>query len=186
MPELSITVDNGRSTVAPGDQLEYTITVTNLGADRVRRLRLSQTVPQGARVVTTGSGAVVKAGTVRWTLDVPATGHTAVRTTLRVADPAPPDLLRLAVVGCAALRTDGPPLVCATDSDQLPAGAAAQQRQAAPVGAAATHRSWWPYAGGGALLVGAVLGGLALLRRRRRRLEADAPVAQRAELTDVR
>ena len=164
-PSLSISVDNGRSTLAPGDASDYTITLANLGARPVRSLRLSQTVPPGSSVVTTGSGGTVRAGTVRWTLDVPASGQVVLRTTLRVSDPAPPDLLRLATVACAAVSTDAPPLVCATDSDELPAGVtAAQQQAAAP---ATTGRSWWPYVGGGALLTGAVLGGIVVLRRRR-------------------
>ena len=183
-PELSITVDNGASSVAPGDRLTYTITVTNLGAGRVRNLRLSQTVPQGASVVSTGSGGTVRGGTVRWTVDVPETTQTAVRSTLRLRDPAPSGLNRLATVACAATSSSGPPLVCATDSDLLPEGAAAEQRQAAPAGTAPAQRAWWPYAGGGALLVGAAAGGFALLRRHRRR--TIAPVSRRAQPSEVR
>ena len=182
-PSLSITVDNGTSTVKPGEQLDYTITVTNLGADPVKGLRLSQTVPEGASLVSSGSGGTLKSGTVRWTVDVAATRKATVRSTLKMSDPAPAGLNRLATVACAATAANGAPLVCATDSDLLPEGAAAEQRQAAPAGPAVTQRPWWPYAGGGALLVGAAVGGLALLRRRRR---AAAPVSRRAQPSDVR
>lgn len=172
-PELSITIDNGKATLAPGDEPEYTITVTNLGADPVGNLRLSQTVPHGASVVTPAH-ADLRAGTLRWTLDVPATKQATVRTTLRVTDPAPPDLLRLATVACAAASTKGPPLVCATDSDQLPAVTTAEHPEAASAEPASTRRSWWPYAGGGALLVGGAAGVFAVLRLRRR--QAGAPI----------
>ena len=67
-PSVSISVDNGRSTVSPGDQLDYTITVTNLGAHAVRDLRLSQTLPQGATLVTAGTDGASRAGQVRWTV----------------------------------------------------------------------------------------------------------------------
>lgn len=164
-PQLSIAIDNGRATAAAGDRLNYTVTVTNLGTAKVKGVRLSQTVPSGATPVG-GSGKLVTRGAVRWTVDLPATKSVTLHSTLRVAATPPADLLRLATVACAQVSARATPLVCAADSDLLPAGAAAQQVQSAATDRRPS-RSWW-YAGGGLALAAAAVAAAFVLRRRRR------------------
>jgi hypothetical protein len=84
----------------------------------------------------------------------------------------PKELLRLASVACASASTNGPPIVCATDSDQLPAGAAAQVSKAKSALASrptvtSTSRNWG-YAAGGLVLVMGAFVALSLRRRRTR------------------
>jgi uncharacterized repeat protein (TIGR01451 family) len=171
-PQLSITVDDGRADAKPGDELRYTLTVTNLGGDRVEDLRVTQTVPTGARLRSADRAGRASEGTVAWTVDVAPGRSTTVTTSLTLARELPADLLRLATVGCASTSAKAPPVVCASDSDELPAGAAAaaQQRELDP--AAADDRRAWvvPAAlGSGGLVVAAGLGAWATGRHRSRR-----------------
>ena len=84
----------------------------------------------------------------------------------------PEDLLRLATVACASIEGGDKPIVCATHSDQLPAGAAAEaaaHEAANPV----TSRLW--YAGVGAVLAALLLTALLVLRRIRPRSLGQSP-----------
>ena len=76
----------------------------------------------------------------------------------------PDHLLRLATVACASAMRDGRPIVCATHSDRLPAGAAAEA-EAARAAAPPVNRLW--YVGAGLLVL--VLTGVLAARRARRR-----------------
>lgn len=125
-PQLSISVDNGRTTTQAGEKLAYTVTVTNLGATAIRDLVVTQTVPAGASFGSADGRGQQRAGTISWRVQLKATGQAAMHSTLTVA-PRPPDhLWRLATVACARVTLKGPPLVCAADSDELPAGAVAR------------------------------------------------------------
>ncbi|WP_375423214.1 hypothetical protein [uncultured Friedmanniella sp.] len=172
-PQLSVAMDNGQSSATPGGRSRYTVTVTNLGTAKLKTLRLSQTVPEGARLVSAGSSGKVGRGQVSWTLDVPATGHRTVSTTLEVGSHPAPDLLRLASVACVRATPSGPPLVCATDSDELPAGAAAASAASAASAAPAASSSasvgvtGWSIAAGVAALLAAAVAVLVVRRRRR-------------------
>jgi uncharacterized repeat protein (TIGR01451 family)/LPXTG-motif cell wall-anchored protein len=163
-PQLSIAVDNGRTTAVVGDRLSYTITVRNLGSTQVRGLRVSQTMPAGLRFESAGSHGVAKAGTVTWTLNLKANGSTTLHTDGTVTK-TPAQLLRLATVACARLSDKGLPLVCASHSDQLPAGAAAE------LALAGNEETSWPSAGLVTALagVGVLAAAAALVFRRRRR-----------------
>jgi uncharacterized repeat protein (TIGR01451 family) len=159
-PQLSIAVDNGRTSAAVGDTPTYTITVRNLGTTQVTGLLVTQSVPTGLKVRSADSTGVAKAGMVSWRLDLEASGKVTVHTAMTVAK-TPKDLLRLATVACASVSDKGPPIVCATDSDQLPAGASAQVSKASAAPASgppvATSKGRdWAYAAGG-------LGGIVLL-----------------------
>jgi hypothetical protein len=76
----------------------------------------------------------------------------------------PKSLLRLATVACALTSETGAPVVCASDSDLLPAGAAAEQATAAPANSATT---WW-FIGGLGILIAALAGAALIVIRRRR------------------
>lgn len=180
-PQLSIAVDDGLTTAVAGDKLAYTLTVTNLGTERVRDLLVTQTVPAGSTLVSKDSGGKESAGTVTWKVDLDATKVKTFSLSLEV-DSTPDEVLRLATVACARLTTKSPPLVCASDSNQLPAGAAADAEQAK---AAEADASWLPpnygvfVAGGVAVLA---VAGVFLFRSKRpatARRAASAPaVAQ--------
>jgi uncharacterized repeat protein (TIGR01451 family) len=80
-PQLSITVDNGSTSARSGDELGYTVTVTNVGSQKVRDLRVSQTVPDGASFVSADHDGDEAKGTIRWSVDLDPAEKITVRTT---------------------------------------------------------------------------------------------------------
>lgn len=163
-PQLSIAVDSAATSAAVGDTLSYVITVNNLGDTRVRGLRVSQTMPEGLDFGSADQSGKAGRGSVQWTVDLAANGEATLRTTMEVAT-TPKEVLRLATVACAAVDADEPPLVCATHSALLPAGAAAESRSAATddeAQAGALPLSTIAFAGLGGLLLVAALGAVAL------------------------
>jgi uncharacterized repeat protein (TIGR01451 family) len=123
-PQLSVAIDDGQSSAAVDDELTYAITVQNLGDAPVDGLVVTQTRPDGLAFGSADAAGADRDGFVRWVVDVPATGKVVVHSTMTVTK-TPKTLLRIASVACAAESADAAPLVCATDSDQLPAGASA-------------------------------------------------------------
>jgi len=169
-PQLSIAVDNGRTSTRPGDKLTYSIVVSNLGTTTIKGLRVTQSVPAGLKLVTTDPAGVAKAGSVSWRLDLRATAKATIHTTMTVTN-TPAELLRLATVACASLSAGKTPIVCASHSDQLPAGAAAEasKRTASQPGSSSGRVGW--SVGGGLVLVAGVA---ALVARRRRSARSGA------------
>jgi uncharacterized repeat protein (TIGR01451 family) len=166
-PQLSIAVDNGSASAKSGDELRYTITVTNLGTQKVKGLRVNQTVPTGASVVSADEGGDEGKGKISWKVDLAAAQKVTMHTSLSLGA-TPGSALRLATVACAQVSAKGPALVCASDSDQLPAGAAAEAAQAPapPSSGWLDGRTPW-YLGGGAALVLVLVGALLLVLRHR-------------------
>lgn len=163
-PQLRISVDNGRTSAVVGDSLNYTVTIANLGSTDASGLQITQSVPNGLTFKSADAGGKVASGNVHWAIDLKATKTAVIHTTMTVST-TPTDLLRLATVACASKSVKDPPIVCASHSDQLPAGKAAALAQASPP---TSTNFWWWYAGGGIvliLLVGAVI---VLLGRRRK------------------
>lgn len=169
-PQLSIEIDNGKTSVLAGDTLTYTITLQNLGTTDISGLQITQTVPAGLLFGAADNGGTVQDGAVSWTLDLPSTAASTLQTTMTVTD-TPAELLRLASVACATVDGTDAPLVCASHSDQLPAGAAAESAASNAAGATtpSTESSSprWAIIGG-VILVLLVGAGAALLIRRRR------------------
>ncbi|MER6825864.1 hypothetical protein ABT352_07740 [Streptosporangium sp. NPDC000563] len=166
VPSLSISIDNGRTAAEEGDRLTYTVKVRNTGATRVRELDLTQTLPTGLRFVSADGQGSASKGQVRWSVDVPP-GKEATFHTVAEVGATPADLLRLASIACASIEGNDRPIVCATHSDQLPAGAAAAEAEhvaAHPV----SSRLGYVGMGAAAALSVLVLAGLLLLRRSRR------------------
>ncbi|MGS2643413.1 hypothetical protein [Streptosporangium sp. LJ11] len=163
VPSLSISIDNGRTSAEEGDRLTYAVTVRNTGATRVRDLELTQTLPAGLRFVSADGGGSASKGQVRWSADVPPGKDVTFHTVAEVGA-TPEDLLRLASIACANTEGSDRPIVCATHSDQLPAGAAAEaaHARAHPV----SSRLGYVGLGAGAGLL--ALAGLLFLRRSRR------------------
>jgi uncharacterized repeat protein (TIGR01451 family) len=169
-PQLSISVDNGETSATVGDTLTYAIVVENLGATRIRHLQVTQTLPDGLDFTSADTSGVATKQAVEWTVDLAPTSQTVLHTTMEVVE-TPKDLLRLATVACAGLSADKAPVVCATHSDELPAGAAAAAVAAAPRHPGSDHEesarlSTAEYAGfAGLLVLLAALGAVAVRRR---------------------
>jgi uncharacterized repeat protein (TIGR01451 family) len=153
-PLLSIAVDNGRTAVAAGDELTYTVKVRNLGTTETKQLEISQSLPAGLTFVSADHGGAARDGRVTWSVDLKPGQESPLATVARVGE-TPSELLRLATVACATAKGGSKPLVCATHSDLLPAGAAAGRvHQSTPA------------------LVVLGLAAVLLIRRRRRRRAA--------------
>lgn len=169
--QLRIAVDGGVTSARVGATLTYAIIIQNLGTADVADLLVTQSLPAGLQFLSADSGGTVKPGSVSWKLDLKTTATATFHTTTTVLD-TPPVLLRLATVVCAATSADASPTVCASDSDELPAGAAAEVSQAAagqPAEAASSgSATWWYIAGAVVVFVGAIAAGL-LTRRYRPR-----------------
>lgn len=161
-PQLNIAVDDGRASAAAGDTLKSVITVRNLGTDDIVGLKISQSIPTGVGFGSADAGGIATDGAIGWTVDVAAAGEAVLHSTMTVS-PTTPELLRLATVACARSSTDAPPIVCASDSDQLPAGALADRAAPAP-----DDTVWWML-GGGVVLLGVAVLVTVLMRRRRTR-----------------
>ena len=188
-PKLSISVDNGRTSVDVGDTLDYTITVENIGADAVRDLQVTQTMPEGLVFESADRGGAAGKGLVVWSVDL-APGRTRTLHATMTVGPTPDEVLRLASVACASLSAKKEPLVCDTHSDELPAGSRAREREeaatAAQVAVAAEASSTWSDS---TPARAALLGGAALvvalteliIRHHRRRGPAAPQAATRRE-----
>jgi len=165
-PQLSIAVDDHRTSAAAGDKLTYAITIRNLGTTGVTGLGVTQIVPAGQKFLSADSAGIAKSGKVGWRLDLKVAGKAAVHTTMAVS-PTPKELLRLASVACASTSASKPPIVCASDSDQLPAGASAEAA-ATKAASSSTDQPWW-YLASGIGGIGLIVAALAALMTRRRR-----------------
>lgn len=132
-PALSIGVTGGRPTVRPGVMLTYTVKIRNIGTVDAPRLHVDQTLPPGLQLISATSHGARRAGEVKWLVSLPPGHAETFRVVARVGK-TPPQLLRLATVACASVGSSGRPVVCATDSDELPAGvtAAARASRAGP------------------------------------------------------
>jgi uncharacterized repeat protein (TIGR01451 family) len=164
-PQLSIAITDNRGATARGDALKYTIVVKNVGTTGVHALAVTQNVPQGMTFATASSAGSLKASTVSWTTNIRASGQATFVTTMKVGT-APKYVRRLATVACALGSPSGPPIVCASDSDQLPTRASAVGRHAHPQGFSVV---WW-IVGGSVILVLLMIGlAIVLVSRRRAR-----------------
>ncbi|MDQ1398790.1 MAG: hypothetical protein QOK20_722 [Acidimicrobiaceae bacterium] len=167
-PQLSIAVDDGHPSAAAGDTLTYAITVRNLGSTPVSGLYVTQSVPSGLTFGSADSAGQATPGTVHWVVDLSATGTATFHTTMSVSA-TPKELLRLATVACASASATAPPIVCASDSDLLPAGrqsAAARTTTVSGGRARSGARGW--FIGGAIVVVAAVAVAVLMVRRRRR------------------
>jgi uncharacterized repeat protein (TIGR01451 family) len=168
-PQLSIAISDGAEEAAAGDELRYTIDVENLGTTDAFDLTITQTVPEGLTFSSADNGGGLEASAVRWGIQLKAGESTTLVTTMTVGE-TPAELLRLATVACALPTPTDPPIVCASDSDILPAGIAAEEAGEAVADGGADVRGWITAASvaGGAVVVVAVVVVL-LIRRRRNR-----------------
>jgi uncharacterized repeat protein (TIGR01451 family) len=177
--QLSIAISNGRKRVKAGDSITYTVSVTNQGTAAVKRLRVVQSVPPGLTFRSADQDGTADRSGVHWDVDLKVAGKVTRRSTMTVTK-TPSQLLRLATVACASMSIKAPPIVCAADSDVLPAGAAAQAAAPKPkhatVAAASSSSSKRPLVMLVALLVLAIAGTL-LIRRRHDRVVSGGPAS---------
>jgi uncharacterized repeat protein (TIGR01451 family) len=176
-PQLGIAISNGHTSALVGDHLDYVVTVRNLAATAVRGLRITQTVPPGLHGVSAGEKGTDRPGTITWTAGMAANSSLTFHWSA-VVDVTPKNLLRLAAVVCAADGRQVRPLVCATHSDQLAAGAAATAALAAAAPTKTSQRIWDRTAVligvGIACTVGASAALFVVHRRRSRRASTEA------------
>lgn len=166
-PQLSIAIANAETSVSVGDPLSYTITVKNLGSTAVRGLRVTQTMPPGLEFKSADAKGVAGKAQVRWKVDLKASGTSRLHSAMKVSK-TPKQVLRLASVACGIAAGGKAPIVCATNSARLPAGAAAEAAAAVQAGAGAPSsgpRSWI----GGLIGVAVVAAGAGVFLVRRRR-----------------
>lgn len=153
-PQLSIAVDNGHSSAAAGDELSYIITLTNVGTEDVTDLLVTQSLPPGTSLVSADADGDERTGVVQWKVDLKATKKATFKTSLKLAD-TPAEVLRLASVACAKVSAKAAPVVCAADSDLLPAGEAAARADAAQTtGTPTSGRTVWYVVAGAVLAAG--------------------------------
>ena len=123
-PGLTISISDGHVAARAGDKLTYTVSVRNSGAVAVRRLKVTQTLPSGLKLLSAGDHGVAASGAVSWTTSLPVHGQRTFVDVTRVTS-TPATLLRLAAVACVTLPGSRSPIVCAAHLDRLPAAAAA-------------------------------------------------------------
>jgi uncharacterized repeat protein (TIGR01451 family) len=166
-PELSIAISDGTEAAASGDELSYTIDVENLGSSDVFDLTITQSVPEGLSFSSADNGGALEASTVSWSIELAAGQAASLGTTMTVGE-TPAELLRLATVACALPAPADPPIVCASDSDILPAGVAAEEASESAAEGSDDSTGWIVAAGvsGAAVIVVAVIVVLVVRRRR--------------------
>ena len=166
-PALSIGVDDGRQAAKPGDLLNYTVKIQNIGTTSAKGLDVVQTLPAGLKLISASRHGAARAGQVTWKVNLPVGRADTFGVVGRVGQ-TPKQLLRLATIACASTGGGIKPIVCAAHSDELPAGAAAA---AYARHAAAGHNVGYVRVIGVALLLAVVaaIGGRSLLLRRRTR-----------------
>lgn len=165
-PQLSIDIDDGHTTASAGDRLSYRITITNLGAADITNLQVTQMVPAAATFGSADARGTHRDGTITWRVKVKTAGKATLRSSMTVKSGTPEQLLRLATVTCAHAKPKDPPLVCASDSDLLPAGAAAQAAATRSGSGDLLTGMHLPWVAGGAGVITAALLAAVLVRRR--------------------
>ncbi|GII85760.1 hypothetical protein Ssi03_37500 [Sphaerisporangium siamense] len=133
---LRIGIDNGQTSVRPGDRLTYTIQVSNTGAKDSPDLVLKQMVPPGLKVLSSTPEGTLAKDSIAWRRAVPAGRTDRLSVAVEVGS-FPAQLRRLAAVVCASVKNEKRPIVCATDLDRLPSAAPP------PGGASMGAGLWW-------------------------------------------
>jgi uncharacterized repeat protein (TIGR01451 family) len=120
-PGLSISITDGRTSVARGDHLRYVVTIKNAGTATVRNLHVTLSLPPYLSVNSASQRAGDKAGKVTWHTNL-RPGKAASFTAAAVVGRTPRGMGHLAVVACAVQHASTP-VVCAAHLDRLPGAA---------------------------------------------------------------
>jgi uncharacterized repeat protein (TIGR01451 family) len=101
-PDLVVTKSDGRTDVAPGDVLTYTVTVSNVGDQDAGGVVVTDRLPAGGHMVASTDLPVVSPGQVTWPPIPVGAGATVTRTVTFVVDePSPSSNLALDNVAVA-------------------------------------------------------------------------------------
>ncbi len=134
-PALSIELSGDAETLRAGEEVTYTLSLTNEGDQELRGATLSQSLPDQLELVSAEGASVRDDGVVGW--DVTVTPGEGVERELRVKVPENlGQTWRLASTACAQVEAGGPPVVCATDASLVDARPPEAGDAAEPVAAA--------------------------------------------------
>ena len=124
-PDLVVTKSDGRTDVAPGDTLTYTVTVSNVGDQDASGVIVADRLPAGVELVSSTDAGVVSIGEVAWAA-IPLGGGATVSHTVTVVVAGPGarssfELDNVAVVGDDGSGGPDPTLAnnIATDHDLI-------------------------------------------------------------------
>jgi uncharacterized repeat protein (TIGR01451 family) len=113
---MAISVTDGVTSATQGDELVYTISVRNDGADASGQLGIRFEAPTDARLTTVDQDGTRDHGVATWSIDLPAGGAIELTAGTEVGTP-PAGVNGLAGIACVV--RDATPLLCATDMNQL-------------------------------------------------------------------
>ncbi|WP_162231695.1 NEW3 domain-containing protein [Allosalinactinospora lopnorensis] len=131
-PALSIELSGDPERLRAGEEVEYTLTLTNDGEDTLHGATLSQSLPEEFEVTSARQASVRSESTVGWEVSLPP-GEEAERVLrVRIADELEENAWRIATTACAQLGADGPPAVCATEAGLIDSGEPVEQRAGQP------------------------------------------------------
>ncbi|MEU9885125.1 hypothetical protein [Sphaerisporangium sp. NPDC051011] len=119
---LRIGIENGHTSVRPGEHLTYTIEISNTGVKDSPDLLLTQMLGPGLKVLSSTPKGTVSSGRIAWKRAVPAGKTERLSVAVEVGS-FPAQLQRLAAVVCASIKKEKRPIICATDLDRLPSAA---------------------------------------------------------------
>lgn len=106
----SVADASGDGLAQPGEQLTYTIALTNTGGSAVTNYAVTDPLDANTVFVSTDNGGTFSAGVVSWSgLTVPANGTLALTVVVRVVDPVPPGVTQ---IGNVAYQTGTTPPDC--------------------------------------------------------------------------
>ena len=118
-PDLSVTIDDGATTLSPGGTTTYTLTVVNSGTDLAEGVTLSVPLPNGLSFnAASGGGTETTPGVVTYSLPDMAIGATTVVTlTVDVDNPAPAGVVDFDAVVTVTHDDIDPTPLDTTDND---------------------------------------------------------------------
>ncbi|GAA3946756.1 PKD domain-containing protein [Microbacterium soli] len=88
-PDLTVSIDDGRADLSPGETVSYTTTITNVGAVGATDIAATVELPDGVSFVSAEDGGTASGNTVSWPLfDLASLGSTTRTLTVTVSDTA--------------------------------------------------------------------------------------------------
>lgn len=151
-PLLKITKTADKSSVAAGDKLTYTITLKNIGDAEAVLVKVAETLPANAKLVSASGDGTFDDATGIWTIDTLAVDSSAVLTIVMTVDAGAKDG-DVVVNKVAITEEDGEPF----DPDDQPTADTKTPVKNATVPKTGEGSSVWPYIGIGLLMLAGVL-----------------------------
>jgi uncharacterized repeat protein (TIGR01451 family) len=105
-PDLTITKDDGLTTVTPGQTVTYTLTIKNVGEQTATGVVLTDTLPANTTFVSASNGGTLTAGVVLWSVGSVTVGPSVTRTVVvQVNNPVPAGVTT--IINTATVADDG-------------------------------------------------------------------------------